>query len=824
MSATRHRELLDEACRLLEASAIVPTIASALEEVTKELEIRTDTFAAEQLSVDRLLDVARRVTSRTVDHASAKVRRLAFEFVRRANEMFERVESTSVNSTDARDVDWALGLCERRARIEKDETTREAVCTALCTISKRVRTITELKTALMALEPFARDEEAGNAIAALETCWAMLTRDVARHLVRNEDVLRRCEEMFWTIRSTCARHRRGIVRSAAVRACGGLATALVIGGHQSLVPEAYANDMLRSSLDVKPDVVRAVCESISESFIARIEDGTYTVREEDGASLCALLVGASIDDDLLSFLKVVNDAHATKMMGEGCRTVVCYSLKDVFVCLTRNPTFREDKRAFEISLRAIALAIEHVGALCAEFTRDIVDAMASGPTNAKVVDIHRVVESLLTYAPESRYTWIEPTMTGVESTSRGESYLEIAEAFVSAELDRPDRSMDPSSAAHIADALLKCGDLTLSASCAEIVAALLELTRNRFDDVSRRCRARLKAIEILNDESSRNLDEDSADEASYFIDNTETDQSLTHVESHFEESINAYGDASEWRRYERALIRFYVRVRGDCLSERILRAFEERIDPANFDGSVHACLAVKCHVRAFAAYIGVDGRFRRGENSLQSSLLAPVLDNLLSWLRWRPGAAVAEIRGMVVSCLSRVASTSRDAKDGDILIQWLSHASRVSDAMKMFCTLSLHSDEIARAMGVLRRAVYAADPDNARAHLDQFARKYMDDLSTSTFEHERERACEALRETLEHMGTSTEAAAHLRELFPFADDANEVIRRTVRATLERAKTHHSTLVEDFASSPTAKSFVHTDGLAGLRAVSAEDGW
>ena len=92
--------------------------------------------------------------------------------------------------------------------------------------------------------------------------------------------------------------------------------------------------MVRLSVDEKRDVRRAVASAVSKMFIARVDAGKFTIRDADADLLCAMFACDDESDEYAAArLRDVNDAHARKMMGEGCRSVALYAVKGMIRCV-----------------------------------------------------------------------------------------------------------------------------------------------------------------------------------------------------------------------------------------------------------------------------------------------------------------------------------------------------------------------------------------------------------------------------------------------------------------------------------------------------------
>ena len=808
----------------LERAADVPSLTGALERLA--CEIRTDTERG-AVAAPALLDTARRALALALDHASLRVRRHALSFLAVACACFECLED-AVNA-DVDWVAWSLHAVERRARTERDDEARTALVHILERVSMRVKTMEAACAALEAFETFARDEDATNAAKAMEALAAMTHgRNVGAF--DREKMGRRCDATYWAIHSTCLCHRKSGVRAAAARACGGLVAAAFVTSYDSRAFDSYSAAMARMCLDTKPVVVRGVCESVASVFIARINSGLFTVRPSfDSELLCVMFICAAAEDNLLRLVQDVNAAHSAKMMNECFRSITLYVLDEMLDNLQRNTVWREDARSFELRAAALALIIEHVGNRIAPFTARVIKTI-SMETDDKTTPLEakrRVVKNLLTYAPETRQSWIEAVEESLHAPEE-HSVAEITEIFLAFEIASAERSLLPRHAASIAEMLLRCGDLVSTATCTKIIDALLTIT-NEFvaTDEAQKAVTALKALAVLNasaqEDFSTKIDAYERTSQVRFYDEVEADEVLTRIEGHFHACFEV--DAGAWERLERALTAFYKRLVGRVLSARVMRTTEQVIDIERFDGTSSACLSVKCYMRAFLAYCARDGKDAQFASLWDFLPLMPVLDSLLTWLQWRPGEAVATLRDIAAACIAHFSCPKHHEDEPNILTCWLSRDNRTQRTLNVLLSMDLDTDEKMKALRALRRAACAADRKSARAHQEKFAIKHLSDLSKASTERERERAAESFADVLDDLNSNNAYAGNLVErVFLFADDQNEEIRRHVRRMLERAKMHYPSIVQQLVSSEPAKLFVHTDGLEGLRDVCPEDGW
>ena len=99
--------------------------------------------------------------------------------------------------------------------------------------------------------------------------------------------------------------------------------------------------MVRLSVDEKRDVRRAVASAVSKMFIARGRGEIYHSRRRRRFTVRDVRVRRRIRR-VAAARSDVSDAHARKLMGEGCRSVALYAVKGMIRCVKMHDVWESD--------------------------------------------------------------------------------------------------------------------------------------------------------------------------------------------------------------------------------------------------------------------------------------------------------------------------------------------------------------------------------------------------------------------------------------------------------------------------------------------------
>ena len=716
-------------------------------------------------------------------------------------------------------------------------------------------------------EKYARSEDSKVVRAAV---WCGAWSAIQNELFRRSEWIRVIEKLFWTIHMLCLSHRIGDIRACAAMQCGELATAAMLKLCDLRVHEAYARDMLRLSLDEKYKVRHAVSCSVSMCFVRRIDSGLFTVREADAALLCAMFVSAVGKRNPFAHIDYVNKAHLTKTMNEGCASVTHYALERMIQCMLNDQLWRtDDKDILGRRLRACALIVEHVGDRVAPFIDSIIKMLLDTLTKSFVRhDAEYLMEMLMIYAPSTRRTWVAPTMLHVKClfatpSSRivtlwvCESFLSRIKqhgvthvlnlddvAFISENLETTIIRMDS------CDVLDRSSDVlnvvqNILASCLEILSKQnkASMTMPKF----KRLEACVK-IQIMYIHACGKIPIDATGD---MLMESCTPKDEVEASEIFRLIVDRNVPLRSFR--ANTLTSFFWLLTGTQLVAEISKCVAQRIDPATCDGSLDSLLTVKDFMIPFILYV----RSRGDETLTRADFVtnvAPVLDSLLDWMRWRPGEMTAQLADIAATCFavespfeensfsepisydeigefveSLTDEQSEESALQTFLTRWLSLENRSKRVIDVICSMSFEktSSVFCRqkrdAMLHLQKCACLADRQNALKFLERVASRYLKQVTTSPSTQVRVRSLLALGKTIAELmrdfNDHPTAKKFVGDIFVFADDADEAVRVgacRVLGALQHCHSHcGATIVRGLLDSGAAKYFIHKDALQCL---------
>ena len=707
-------------------------------------------------------------------------------------------------------------------------------------------------------EKYARSEDSKVVAVAV---WCGAWSAIQNELFRRSEWIRVLEKLFWTIHTLCLSHRFSKIRACAAIQCGELATAAMLKLCDLRVHEAYARDMLRLSLDEKCTVRHAVSCSVSMCFVRRIYSGLFTVREADAALLCAMFVSAVGKRNPFAHIDYVNKAHLTKTMNEGFASVTHYTLERMIQCMLNDQLWRtDDKDILGRRLRACALIVEHVGDRVAPFVDSIIKMLLDTLTKSLVWrDAEYLMEILMIHAPSTRRTWVEPTMLHVNSEFTLHMVaLCVCEKFLSRRKQHGvTHALNLDDVAFISESLEKtmfrldsCDKLDDSSgvlNCVEsILASCLEILRqqNKASMATRKFKKLEACVKI---------------QTMYFcvcgmssIDVTgEMLMACTPKdEVEASEIFRLIVDRNVPLRSFRAntLTALFRLLRGTQLVAEISECLAQQIYPATCDASLDSLLTVKDFMVPFILYLR-----SRGDETLNKAdfvtNIAPVLDALLDWMRWRPGEMTAQLADIAATCFAVQNSLSEPISYNDeigefvesltdeqseesalqtFLTRWLSLENRSKRVIDVICSMSFEktSSVFCRqkrdAMLHLQKCACLADRQNAVKFLERVASRYLEQVSTSSSTQVRVRSLLALGKTIAQLirdfNDHPTAKRFVGDIFVFADDADKAVRVgacRVLGALQHCHSQVATIVRGLLDSADTKFFIHKDALQCL---------
>jgi len=880
--STRARDL--ELARVVASDPDVSAVRAALRELTlraAEPRRARDDDAEHDAEVE---EIARLVTYGTARHASAETRRACVEFVGTALATTRTAPATAEDAADderrrkkktteamteeeteekeeerrrraraekrrRRSRELFLEVLRARAREERDETARRTVADAFSragpvgTASTR-----ELTLAVAMMEAFTRDDDTEAVVGALDAGTTMLgARIVSREEGETDETMefaRACERAYWSVRSNCAGHRRREVRRAAVEACGALVTRVVLSRVDSRAHDAFGESMVRLSVDEKRDVRRAVASAVSKMFIARVDAGTFTIRDADADLLCAMFACDDESDEYAAArLRDVNDAHARKTMGEGCRSVALYAVKGMIRCVKMHDVWEsDDARVCRARARAFSRMCEHLGDAVAPRARDVMDVLATMMHDRRS-DALDVAHSALTYAPSIRRAWIRCVLDRAEERENTrEALLEsiALSSYVLTWAPSHECELDAKDIVDVLEVALRpdigaaaCRVVEIVDSChklldADAIVFADDRDRPGITQTRREIVAYSNALLIIHASMYHACEGDEIVSQTARFMRTSIDGSYE-WRLVFNRLTMLFDDASTSRAREGiddakltpegVFAVLFECVYDTTLMKEVLDLVRRNVDtsekPPTARESEKSLLAAKSYIRVFDAYLCrthmLDGLAHRDFEEFDADFFA-VFDGLAARLRWNPGDAQFALGTLAATCFARF----YDQKLRCVLTRWLTCDGRVDRFAEVIENFDCFAcEERARAFSALHRALCDADPERARARLHAVARRAIETLNTGT-KSERLSAAKCLSNALDELGADASAGDYVARVFEFADDHDPDIRRATHDVLERAKKHHAARIRSLVDSPDAKRAIHADGLVGLK--------
>jgi hypothetical protein len=821
-------------------------------------------------------EIVRLVTYGTASHATAETRRACVEFAgtmlettrnaaaRRDESNQKRGEATKTEEEKdeqkmeeerrraraerrrRRTRELFLEVLSARSREERDETTRRKIVDALMRATPvGTSSAREMMRALATVESFSRDDDAEAVVKALDAWTAMSdARIVALEGETDEstELARAVERVYWSVRSNCLAHRRREVRRAAVEACGALVTRVVLSRGDSRAHDAFGTSMLRLSVDEKSDVRRAVAFAVSRVFIARVNAGKFTIRDADADLLCAMFAcDEETEEYAAERLREINAAHARKTMGEGCRSVAMFAVKEMLRCLKTHEVWdSDDARVRRARARAVARACEHLGDAVAPRVRDVLDILAT-MMNDDRNDALDVAHSALTYAPSIRRAWIRCVLDRVEEREdNGAALLEAValSSYVLTWAASHELELDAKDIIDLLEVALRpeiaaaaCRVVAVVDSCHKLldVGAVVfaddqDVTQVRRDITAHSCTLTIihaSIYDVYEDDEiasqARRLSRmstDGADEWRLIFNRLTTlfdDNSTSRAPS------PRIGVDGACMTPEGVFAVFFECIRDGTLMKEVFDLVRRNVDasdkPPTARESEQSLLAAKSYIRVFDAYLCrthvLDRLARRDVDGFDADFF-PVFDALASRLRWNPRDAQFALGTLASTCFAHFC----DEKQRCVLARWLAsdgRADRVAEVIENFDCFAC--EERATAFAALHRALCEANPERARARLHAVARRALEVLNTG-MKSERLLAVTCLSNALDALGDDASAGDYIARVFEFAADGDPDIRRATHDVLERARRHHSIRIRSLVvDSSDAK---HADGLVGLK--------
>ena len=820
-------------------------------------------------------EIARLVAYGTARHASAETRRACVEFAgtmlettrnaaaRRDESDHERREATKTEKKkddqtmeEERRRDRAerrrrrtrelfLEVLSARSREERDETTRRKIVDALMRATPvGTSSAREMMRALATVESFSRDDDAEAVVKALDAWTAMSDARIVALEGETDDsteLARAIERVYWSVRSNCLAHRRREVRRAAVEACGALVTRVVLSRGDSRAHDAFGTSMLRLSVDEKSDVRRAVADAVSRMFIARVDAGTFTIRDADADLLCAMFACDEETEEYASErLREINAAHARKTMGEGCRSVAMFAVKEMLRCLKTHEVWdSDDARVRRARERAVARACEHLGDAVAPRVRDVLDILAT-MMNDDRNEAMDVAHSALTYAPSIRRAWIRCVLDRVEECADNSaslleavtlsSYVFTWAASHEFELDAKDivDLLEVALRPEIAAAACRVVDIVDSCHKLLDVGAVVFADDEDVAQVRRNIAAHSCTLTIIHASMYDVYEDDEIASQARRLSRTSTN-GADEWRLIFNRLTTLFDDTSTSRARkgvdgacmtpEGVFAVFFECIRDGTLMKEVFDLVRRNVDasdkPPTTRESEQSLLAAKSYIRVLDAYLCrthvLDRLVRRDVDDFDADFF-PVFDALASRLRWNPRDAQFALGTLAATCFARFCDANRRC----VLARWLAsdgRADRVAEVIENFDCFAC--EERATAFAALHRALCEANPERARARLHAVARRALEVLNTGT-KSERLLAATCLSNALDALGDDASAGDYVSRVFEFAADGDPDIRRATHDVLERARRHHAIRIRSLVvDSSDAK---HADGLVGLKDV------
>ena len=106
-----------------------------------------------------------------------------------------------------------------------------------------------------------------------------------------------------------------------------------------------------------------MASAVSKMFIARVDAGTFTIRDADADLLCAMFACDDESDECAAARITRRQRRArAKDDGRGCRSVALYAVKGMIRCVKMHDVWEsDDARVCRARARAFSRMCEHLG-------------------------------------------------------------------------------------------------------------------------------------------------------------------------------------------------------------------------------------------------------------------------------------------------------------------------------------------------------------------------------------------------------------------------------------------------------------------------------